>query len=122
MGWTGHMLGTLLLGSPEDTRFCGYFGTSAEVAVEAWEMMEELDCLPPSPQFENYLLVLAFMRLYPANHKTFLTMLGGTDPKPIKKNWPMIRFIFDLEGVAVSTVNSSASFPPHPSLSLPDSI
>ncbi len=47
IGQTGYMLGTLLPGSPEDTRFRGYFGGSAEVAVEAWEMMEELDCLPP---------------------------------------------------------------------------
>ena len=47
MGWTGHTLGTLLPSSPEATRFRGYFGISAEVAVEAWEMMEELDCLPP---------------------------------------------------------------------------
>ncbi len=81
MGRTGHTLGTLLPGSPEDTRFCGYFGVSAEVAVEAWEMMEELDCLPPSPQFEHYLWALAFMRLYPANNKALLTMLGGVTPK-----------------------------------------
>ena len=47
MGWTSHTLGTLLPGSPEDTRFRGYFGISAEVAVEAWEMMEELDFSPP---------------------------------------------------------------------------
>jgi len=47
MGRTGHSLGTLLPSSPEDTRFRGYFGISAEVAVEACDMMEELDCLPP---------------------------------------------------------------------------
>jgi hypothetical protein len=47
MGWTGHMLGALLPGSLEDTYFRGYIGVSAEVAAEAWEMMEELDCLPP---------------------------------------------------------------------------
>ena len=47
MGRNGHTLGTLLPSSPEATRFRGYFGISAEVAVEAWEMMEELDCLPP---------------------------------------------------------------------------
>ncbi len=66
MGWAGHTLGTLLLGSLEDTCFCGYFGISAEVVVETWEMMEELDCHPPLPQFEHYLLTLAFMRQYPA--------------------------------------------------------
>jgi hypothetical protein len=123
MGRTGHTLGTLLPVSPEDTRFHGYFGVSAEVAVEAWEMMEELDCLPPLPQFEHYLLALAFMQLYPANNKALLTMLGGSDPKTIQNYiWPMIQSIFDLEGVVVSTADSPASFPSHPSPSLPDSI
>jgi hypothetical protein len=55
MGQTSHMLGILLPGSPEDKCFDGYFGVSSEVAVEAWEMMEELDCLPPLPQFQHYL-------------------------------------------------------------------
>jgi hypothetical protein len=76
MGKTGHTLGTLLPGSPEDTHFHGYFGVSAEVAVEAWEMMEELDCLPPSPQFEHYLWALAFMRLCPADNKAFDNVRG----------------------------------------------
>jgi hypothetical protein len=123
MGRTGHTLGTLLLGSPEDTRFCGYFGVSAEVVVEVWEMMEELDCLPPLPQFEHYLWTLTFMRLYPENDNALSSTLGGSDPKTIWKYiWPMIKSIFDLEGVVVSTVNSPASFPSHPSPSLPDSI
>lgn len=116
MGRTGHTLGTLLPGSPEDTRFRGYFGVSAEVVVKAWEMMGEHDCLPPSPQFEHYLWALAFMRLYPANDKALLTMLGGSDPKTIRKYiWPMIKSIFDLEGVVVSTSDSPTSFPSQPS-------
>jgi hypothetical protein len=116
------MLGTLLPGSPEDTRFCGFFGFSAEVVVVAWEMMEELDCLSPSHQFEDYLWMLAFMQLYPANEKALLSMLGGSDPKTIWKFiWPMIKSIIDLEGVVVSTADSPAFFPSHPSPSLPDS-
>ncbi len=123
MGLTGHILGTLLPGSLEDTSFCGYFGVSAKVAVEAWEMIEELDCLPPLPQFEHYLWALAFMRLYPVNNKALLTMLGGSDPKTTQKYiWTMIQSIFDFEGVVVSTADSPASFPSHPSPSLPDSI
>ncbi len=126
MGRTSHMLGTLLLGSPEDTRFRGYFGISAEVAVEAWEMMEELDFLPRlSPQFEHSLCALAFMKLYPANDKALSTMLGGADPKTIQIYiWPMIRSMFDLEEVVVSFADSSASIPSHPSpsSSLSDSI
>jgi hypothetical protein len=121
MGRTGHTLGTLLPGSPE-THFCGYFGISAEVMVEACEMMKELDCLPPSPQFEHYLWKLAFMWLYPANDKALLSTLGGSEPKIIWKYiLPMIKSIFDLEGVVVSTADSPASFPSHPSSSLPDS-
>ncbi len=49
MGRTSYKLGTLLPGSLQDKLFRGYFGVSAEVAVEAWKMMEELDCLPPLP-------------------------------------------------------------------------
>ncbi len=123
MGRNGHMLDTLLPGSLEDACLCGYFGVSAEVAVEAWEMMEELDCLPPSPQFKHYLWALAFMRLYSANNK-LLTILGGSDhPKSIQKYiWSMIQSIFDLEGVVMSTADSPTSFHSHPSPSLPDSI
>jgi hypothetical protein len=102
MGQTSYTLGALLPGSPEDKRFCGYFGVSEEVAVEAWEMMEELDCLPPLPQFQHYLWTLALMQLYPANGSA-LSSTGGSDPKTIQKYiWPMIQSIFDLEGVVVS--------------------
>jgi len=34
MGRSGNTLGTLLPGSPEDKRFRGYFGVSAEVVVD----------------------------------------------------------------------------------------
>ncbi len=84
MGRTSHMLGTLLPGSPEDKRFCGYFGVSAEVMVEAWEMREELDCLPPLPQFHHYLWVLAFMQLYPANGSALSSTLGGVTQRRSK--------------------------------------
>ena len=86
MGRSGNTLGTLLLDSPEDKRFCGYFGVSAEVVVEgAWEMMEELDCLPPSSQFWYYLWALAFMQLYPANDRALSSTLGGSDPETIQE-------------------------------------
>jgi hypothetical protein len=105
MGRTSHTLGTLRPGSPDDKCFRGYFGVSAEVAVEAWDMMEELDCLPPLPQFQHYLWALAFMRLYPANGSALSSTLGGSDPKTIQKYiWPMIQSIFDLEGVVVSSL------------------
>jgi len=65
MGRTGHALGILPPGSPEDLRHCFFFGVSAEVAVKAWNEMEELDLLPPSSQFQHYLWALAFMHTYP---------------------------------------------------------
>ncbi len=76
MGRRSHRLGILLPGLSEDHRFCGYFGPSAEVMVEAWEMIEELDYLPPLPQFQHYLWALAFMRLYPANNIALSATLG----------------------------------------------
>lgn len=51
MGCTGHALGILSLGSPEDLSHCGFFGVSAEVAVKAWNQMEELDLLPTIAQY-----------------------------------------------------------------------
>jgi hypothetical protein len=41
MGRANRRLGKLLPGLPEDLRFRGHFGVSAEVAVEVWEMMNE---------------------------------------------------------------------------------
>ncbi len=123
MGQRSHRLGILLPGSSEDHRFRGHFGVSAEVAVEAWEMMEELDCLPPLPQYQHYLWALAFMPLYPANDIALLATLGGSDLNTIRKYiWPMIQSIFDLEGVVVglllcllfhpTAIHISAPFPP----------
>jgi hypothetical protein len=43
-------------------RFRGFFGVSTEVALEAWEMMDEQKCLPSDPSFLHYLWVLAFMQ------------------------------------------------------------
>jgi hypothetical protein len=85
MGRVGYRLGVIHPRSPKDKRFRGYFGVSAEVAVEAWEMMEEHDYLPPSPEFLHYLWALAFMRLYPANDTALSVALGGSDPKTIRK-------------------------------------
>ncbi len=103
MGRRSHRLGILLPDLSKDHRFHGYFGVSAEVAVEAWEMMEELDYLPLFPQFQHYLWALVFMRLYPANGIALSAILGGSDPKTIWKYiWPMIQSILDLEGVVAS--------------------
>ena len=103
MGRADKRLGKLLPGSPKDLRFRGYFGISAKVAVMAWDMMDEHDCLPFEPIFLHLLWALAFMKTYPANDKALSTALGGKDPKTIRKYvWLFIRSIFDLESIVVS--------------------
>jgi hypothetical protein len=103
MGRTGHVLGILSPGSPEDLSHWVFFGVSAEVAVKAWNKMEELDLLPPSSQFQHYLWELAFMRAYPPNDTTLLAILEGKDPKTIHKYmWPYIKSLAELENFVMS--------------------
>jgi hypothetical protein len=103
MGRTSRALGILSPGAPEDKRFRGFFGVSAEVAVKAWGMMEEHDLLPPTPQFCHYLWALAFMRTYPPNDMTLSRSLGGSDPKTIYKYiWPFIESLSELDYFVVS--------------------
>jgi len=103
MGRTGHALGILFPGSPEDLRHRFFFGVSAEVAVKVWNQMEELDLLPPSSQFQHYLWALAFMRTYPPNDTTLPRLLGGKDPKTIHKYiWPYIASLAELENFVLS--------------------
>ena len=76
---------------------------STEVAVEAWEMMDEQKCLPSEPLFLHHLWALAFMQTYPANNEALSILLGGSDPKTIHKYmWPYIDSIFELDEVLVS--------------------
>jgi hypothetical protein len=103
MGQANRRLGKSLPGLPEDLCFCRYFGMSAEVAVEAWEMMDKHNYLPPVPKFLHFLWALAFMRTYPANDKALSIALEGSDPKTIGKYvWPFINSIFELDGIVVS--------------------
>ena len=97
MGRANQRLGKLHVGSPEDWHFRASFGVSAEVAVEAWAMMANRNCLPPNPKFVHYLRALTFMRVYPANDATLSTMLEEKDPKKINKYvWPYIQSLFGL--------------------------
>jgi hypothetical protein len=84
MKWTGNKLGIVLPDSTEDNHFHGYFGVLAMVAVEAWKMMEEHNCLPLNPKFVHFLWALAFMKLYPANDKALSSTVGGSDPETIR--------------------------------------
>ena len=103
MGWEAQRLVKLLPGSPEDLRFRGFFSVLAEVAVEAWQLMEGHNFLPPHPQFLHYLWALAFMQTYPPNDKALSRSLGGSDPKLIHKYmWSYIDSIFELDEILVS--------------------
>ena len=102
MGRAERRLGKLSTGSPEDLRFRGFFGVSADVAVEAWEMMRSHNFLPPDPKFLHYLWALGFMRTYPPNDQALSRMLGGSDPKTIHKYmWSYIDLIFELDNIVV---------------------
>jgi hypothetical protein len=102
MGQANQRLGKLLVGLPEDLRFRAFFGVSAEVAVEAWEMMADHSCLPPNPEFLHYLWALAFMQTYPANNTALLTLLGGKDHKTVYKYvWSYIQSLLGLTEVVV---------------------
>ena len=103
MGRANLRLGKLLPGSPEDLRFRGFFGVSAQVAVTAWDMLENHSVLPPNPKFVHFLWALAFMRTYPSNNNTLSRVLGGHDLKTMSKYvWPFIRSIFALNEWLVS--------------------
>jgi hypothetical protein len=103
MGRAQRKLGKLSTGSPEDVRFRSFFGVSADVAVEAWEMMRSYNLLPPDPKFLHYLWALAFMRTYPPSNEALSRMLGGSDPKTIHKYmWSYIDSIFELDNIVVS--------------------
>jgi hypothetical protein len=54
MGRPNRRLGKLLRGLPEDLRFCGFFGVSAEVSVTAWDMMENHSVLPPTSKLLHF--------------------------------------------------------------------
>jgi hypothetical protein len=54
---------------------------SAEIAAEAWEMMDDLGCFPPSPQFRHYLWALVFMKLFPPSDMALHLHWGGAIPK-----------------------------------------
>ncbi len=61
MGCTSTRLGKLLPGSPEDIRFHGLFGVSAELAKTTWELMENHGLRHSGIDFLHFLWPLAFM-------------------------------------------------------------
>jgi len=98
-------LGTRHPGGTEDRRFRFFFGVGAHVCVLAWGMMTDKDILPPIARFCHYLWALMFMKTYPENEAEMCMLLGGIDPKTMRKYvWPMIGWIYELNYSVVSTV------------------
>ena len=96
--------GTTFKGGTEDRRFRSCFGVGAHVAVQAWNMMVEKDLLPEIGNFCHYMWALMFMKLYGENETEMCMLLGGTDPKTMRKYvWPYIFSIFELHYDVVSS-------------------
>ena len=103
----GKKLGVLTPGGPEDVRFRSFFGAGAEVILNAWHRMAELDLLPPDRLFLHYLWALLFMCIYPKNEAALCTLVGGHDPKTVRaKTWP---FIYALSELSYSVVRHTLS-------------
>ena len=102
MGRTGHALGILSPGSPEDLHH-RFFWCVRWGCCESVEPNGGVDLLPPSSQFQHYRWALASMHTYPPNDATLLRLLGGKDPKTIHKYmWPYIASLAELENFVVS--------------------
>jgi hypothetical protein len=71
MDQANQRLGKLLLGMPEDLRFCMFFGVSAEVLVTAWAMMENHSVLPHTSKFLHF-----YGRLHSCAHIPQMTPLS----------------------------------------------
>ena len=99
----GKKLGVLTPGGPEDCRFRSFFGVGVEVFLEACNMLVKYDFYPPESSFEHFFWALLFMKLYPKNEAELCSLLGGIDPKTMRKwVWPMIRSIAKLDDFVVS--------------------
>ena len=65
------------------------------MCVLAWGSMKDKHILPPDACFCHYLWALMFMKMYPENEVEMCSLLGGIDPKTIKKHvWLMIGWIY----------------------------
>jgi len=105
MNRASKQLGTMQRGGTEDRRFRSSFGCSAEVCVAAWNLMVSFSFLPEgdTKAFEHYLWGLMFMKIYPENETAMCTLLGGVDPKTMRKwVWGYIKAVHELSYIVVS--------------------
>ena len=104
MNRAGKNLATLTAGGPEDCHFRSFFGCSVTVFLIAYNMLIENGLLPSNGKFCHYFWALLFMKLYPRNETELCSLLGGIDPKTMRKwVWPFIDAISELQYSVVST-------------------
>jgi hypothetical protein len=82
MGCTSTRLGKLLPGSPEDIRFRGLFGVSAELAKITWELMENHGLHPSGIDFLHFCGHLRSCECTPQTTTLSHVCWGGMIPRP----------------------------------------
>ena len=99
-------VGTTGIRGTEDRRFRSFFGCPAEVFICVWEMIVQHQLIPPGGHFTHLFWAFLFMKLYPKNEIEFCGLLGGIDPKTMRKwVWPFIRAVAELHFVVVSKMS-----------------
>lgn len=99
-------LGTMHVGWTEDRRFRSSFGTGVDTVLDAWTMMERGGSVPNEGRFEHMLWALIFLSAYPKNETKACTLMGGIDPKTMRKwVWPFIEGIAGLHDSVISFEN-----------------
>lgn len=95
-------LGTAQVGGTEDRRFRSAFGTGVETVLDVWTRMRRGGSVPEQGGFNHLLWALMFMSVYPNTENEMCTLLGGVDPKTMRK-W-VWRFIEGIAGLGDSAV------------------
>jgi hypothetical protein len=103
MGQGNQRLGKLLLGLPEDLRFCGFFSVSAQILVTVGEIMENHSFLPPQSQVPPFFVGTCIHANISCKRHHSLAFAGGSDPEAISKHvWPFIQSLFLLNKAVVN--------------------
>jgi hypothetical protein len=92
--------------SREDRQFYELFGVGSNVALVAWNLINELDLLPEGGTMTHFPWTLCFLKVY-AKQGPMCGLCGGVDHKTLKK-WidKFLVALADLEPHVVSTTNS----------------
>lgn len=99
-------LGKLGKNSPEDARFCAFYGAPAIAVLDAWNKLTLHALVPKGGWFFHLLWALMFMKLY-STEPDMCANAGGScgaiDPKTFRKwVWPFIDALAELQYKVVS--------------------